>query len=278
MKNKINLLIVLFITSALFFAVHLSAKEESPLKNVYDYKIYYDPPTPELLEKMTHYDMVIIEPVYYTESEIQTLKESDTIVYGYINTMEADTWNKTFFNQLNDNDFFYRNGERIYYSEWNSYLTDITSSHYQQLLADEVEKQIVDKGIDGAFLDTVGNIDNEHHQNPSVLKSQREGLVTWMTSITNKHPDLSLIQNWGFDTLSKSTAPYIDGIMWEGFHFSSIIYNEWVHDQIYKLREIRNQHGVEVFTVSHEEPKKSAEFSEANRFKHYHNQSNYNEW
>ncbi|SIS45300.1 endo alpha-1,4 polygalactosaminidase [Salimicrobium flavidum] len=278
MKNKIRLLLILLVSSLFVLTIHSSAKEESLLRDVYDYKIYYDPPTQELLSKMTNYDMVIIEPVYYTKADIQSLKDSGTGVYGYINTMEADTWNTSLFEQLNEDDFFHRNGERVHYSEWDSYLTDITSSHYQQVLADEVEKQIIDKGLDGAFLDTVGNIDNEHYRDADVLNNQRQGLVSWLMLLQEEHPDLSFIQNWGFDTLAEATAPYVDGIMWEGFHLSSIIYDEWANNQVYKLRSIREEHGVEVFTVSFEQEKNSTRFSKANRFKHYHEPDSFNEW
>ena len=37
---------------------------------------------------------------------------------------------------------------------------NLTSTHYQDILLAEIEKQIVQKGLDGVFLDTVGNINS----------------------------------------------------------------------------------------------------------------------
>lgn len=278
-RRSILLFSSLFLTgSVMLLSSHLNASEQSPLSNVYDYKIYYDAPTPALLQKMTNYDLMIIEPVYYSRAQIEGIQEAGTLVYGYINTMEADRWNTDLFNQLNDDDFFLRDGERVYYSEWDSFLTDITSTHYQNILSNEVQKQIVEKGLDGAFLDTVGNIDNEHNHDPQLAQDQREGMASWMSSVKDEHPELSLMQNWGFDTLTTATSPYVDGIMWESFHFSDIVADEWAQDQIYKLRKTREQQGIEVFTVSQLEGSKSTSFARANRFKHYHSPNSYNEW
>ncbi|TGB03816.1 putative glycoside hydrolase [Halobacillus salinus] len=281
MKSRIHVWLVssvLLISSVVLSSSKHNASAQNPLYPVYDYKIYYDEPTPAIIDEMGNYDLVIIEPIYYSQRQITEIQKGGTLVYGYINTMEADKWNTDLFGKLNEEDFFHRDGERIYYSEWDSYLTDITSPHYQKVLRTEVTKQIVDKGLDGAFLDTVGDIDNEHQGNPDVLYKQREGMVTWMESVREEHPDLSMIQNWGFDTLATATYPYVDGIMWESFHFSSIAYDEWTYDQIYKLRKLRENHGIQVLTVSMEEENKSKKLSRANRFKHFHTDKSYNDW
>lgn len=39
----------------------------------------------------------------------------------------------------------------MYFSEWDSYLVDMTSAHYQELLLEEIKTQIVQKGLDGVF-------------------------------------------------------------------------------------------------------------------------------
>ncbi|AKG04829.1 glycosyl hydrolase [Salimicrobium jeotgali] len=269
---------LLFAFSAFLVSDRITASKESPLAHIETYKIYYDAPTPAIIDEMSEYDVMIIEPFYYTNQQIEEIRKDGTLVYGYINTMEADQWNTPLFQKLKEEDFFVRNSKRVYYEEWDSYLTDITSSHYQKVMADEVQKQIVDKGLDGAFLDTVGNIDNEHGGDPQVLHAQREGLTDWLTLLKDRHPDLSLIQNWGFDTLATASSPYVDGIMWEGFHFSDVVYDEWAQDQVYKLRKVREMDGVEVLTVSHQQPGESKGLSTANRFKHYHEPTNYNEW
>ncbi|MCA0972055.1 putative glycoside hydrolase family 15 protein [Halobacillus litoralis] len=281
MKTFIRLSVMsslLLLSSAIFYATKPNATEQSQLQKVYDYKIYYDSPTPDILDKMGSYDLVIIEPVFYSPDQIERIREQGTLVYGYINTMEADNWNTSFIEQLNEDDFFHRDGKRVYYPQWDSYLTDITSPHYQQVLQAEVDKQIISKNLDGVFLDTVGNIDNEHSDNAEILYEQRQGMVSWMESVQEQHPGISMIQNWGFDTLTTSTHPYVEAIMWESFHFSNLVGDEWAHDQIYKLRKAREEHGIQVLTVANEEKKQSEMLSRANRFIHYHDVAGYNEW
>ncbi|WP_018705582.1 putative glycoside hydrolase [Siminovitchia fordii] len=80
-------------------------------------------------------------------------------MYGYINAMEGDKWNKELYHQFKEDDFYKdENGTKIYFEQWDSYMMDMTSFHYQEILMKEIEKQVVQKGLDGVFLDTVGNI------------------------------------------------------------------------------------------------------------------------
>ncbi|MFK3959805.1 endo alpha-1,4 polygalactosaminidase [Guptibacillus hwajinpoensis] len=249
-----------------------------PLSDVTSYKVYYDAPTTRLITKMKQYDVMIIEPVYYSKQQISEIKSSGTKVYGYINTMEADNWNTALINQLNEDDFFHRNGERVHYTEWDSYLTDITSVHYRDVLLSEVTEQIADKGLDGVFLDTVGDIDNEHWENPTVLQAQQEGMVTFLQQIKQEHPSLSLIQNWGFQTLKNYTSPYVDAIMWENFNYSTVSKDEWSNDRMADLKDIQQETNLAVFTVSTEQKWKSISYAESNGFIHFHTRNGYNSW
>jgi len=266
------------ILSAFMLPFNACAASDNPLSQFKTYKIYYDSPTPDLLKKMQELDAVMIEPVFYSQEQIQVIQQSGTKVYGYINIMEADKWNTELFNQLNENDFFYRNQKRVYYSEWDSYLMDITSIHYQEILLNEVTTQISAKGLDGIFLDTVGNIDNEHSSSQDILEEQRNGLVSLLERIQEKHPNLSMIQNWGFDTLKTATSPYVDGIMWENFNYSTVSNDQWSQNRIKDLKTLRKQSGIQILTVSFSEKANSTNYAESHGFIHYHEPDHYNAW
>ncbi|RWZ60554.1 glycosyl hydrolase [Halobacillus fulvus] len=272
-KKGILLLLLMVVISLMFFF-----SSSQPLKNVNSYKIYYDPPTAAIIEEMQNYDLILIEPVFYSAEDVKKIKKSGTLVYGYINAMEADRWNTDLFDRMEDRDFFEQNGKRIYYEQWDSYLMDMTSDHYRQTLTDEVERQILSKGLDGAFLDTVGNIDNEFLSEPQTWDEQTDGLVKWLSTLKSSFPDLSLIQNWGFTTLEQKTSSYVDGFMWEGFDYSSIVQDDWSLENLQRLKEIRKKHDLQVFTVSTMEERKSAKLASSHRFVHYHNSSTYNDW
>ncbi|TCI21699.1 endo alpha-1,4 polygalactosaminidase [Exiguobacterium sp. SL-9] len=279
-RKWVSLCCALVLGLTLWSPQQASAQSSNPLANVKSYKIYYDMPTKAKIKKMQQYDMVIIEPVYYTATQIKELQKYGTKVYGYINTMEADNWNVNFIKQMKQSDFFYRNGKRVHYATWDSYLVDMTSTHYRSLLRREVNKQIVAKGLDGAFLDTVGNIDNEHSAHPATLKAQRNGMRTFMKSIKAHHPSLSLIQNWGFATLQTHTSPYVDGIMWEGFNYRVVSKDQWSKDRMKELRKLDKTFGIKTLTVSSTQRSTSASYAKKNGFIHFHTNptSNYNQF
>lgn len=268
LKRMTSILCILLL--GVFFMSSLDAKAEksNPLDNAKSYKVYYDAPSAAKIKKMQQYDVMIIEPVFYSAAQIKQIQQNGTKVYGYINTMEADNWNTDLMGQLVESDFFHRNGQRIHYAEWDSYLTDITSKHYQAVLMKEVEKQIVQKGLDGVFLDTVGNIDNEHADQPVVLEQQRVGMTNFLKSLKTKHASLSLIQNWGFGTLKYHTYPYVDGIMWENFNYSTVANDQWSKDRMTDLQKLNQSQDIKTLTISSVQGTKSETLAQKNGFLH----------
>ncbi|MDZ5783354.1 endo alpha-1,4 polygalactosaminidase [Marinococcus luteus] len=227
---------------------------------------------------MKNYDVVIIEPVYYSRKQVKAIQQVGTKVYGYINAMEADRWNEALYTQMEEKDFFHRRGSRVYYKQWDSYLMNIDEEHYRQVLLSEVTKQIYAKGCDGVFLDTVGNIDDEHENESEILRTQRAAMAVFMQSIKEKHPHLAIIQNWGFDTLSAVTYPFVNAIMWEGFEYSEIAGDEWAQQKIAKLKKLRKKHKIQVLTVSEREEEESRKYAESKGFCHFHSPRGYNVW
>lgn len=222
----------------------------NPLDGVKNYQVYYGHPTAAILKDMQNYDLVIIEPLHYTKAQVEQIKARGTKVLGYISVMEVATWNTGLMSKLQSGDFFTRNGQRVHYSEWDSYLTNIASPHFQGLLLTEIQNQVVAKGIDGVFMDTVGDIDNEHLNNPTVLKQQRDGLVNFLKQARARYGEIAMVQNWGFDTLETSTAPYVDGIMWESFNADTIKSDAWSQNMIKKLQAVDAKHSVKTLTIS----------------------------
>lgn len=253
----------------------------NPLSHVETFRYYLDAGNASILEKMKKKDMVIIEPVEMATSYIQEAQQSGTIIYGYINAMEADKWNKELIKQFNEEAFFHgKNGKRKYIPEWDAYLMDISNQHYQDVLLKEIKKRIVDKELNGVFLDTVGSIEDYHSTNPDVMKKQQESMKGFMQRIKKHFPNLSIAQNWGFDTLEDYTAPYVDFIMWEDFSADHIVKDDWYDEKITQLKRVRDNHKVEIFTISFREQEKSRMIAAKHGFKIFHNPdgSHYNKW
>lgn len=295
MKRVIGLLFVLF-SGALLIGNMLNGgfseegvgeekrlKESEEIKGklaeVEQFNYYLDEGTQAIGEEMKKVDLVIIEPILMQEEYITAAQESGTLVYGYINSMEADKWNQALYHQLLENDFYKdEKGNKMYFEKWDSYLMDMSSEHYQHILLEEIKAQITDKKLDGVFLDTVGNIDS--YLSGSEQKKQNEALTSFVKKIKNENGNLSIAQNWGFDTLAKYTAPYVDFIMWEDFSYSVVGEDEWALEKMDRLKQIRNRYHTQVVTIAFKDEEKSKQLAKKNSFKFLYQPegSYYNKW
>ncbi|KOS63200.1 endo alpha-1,4 polygalactosaminidase [Lysinibacillus agricola] len=284
--RKIFLLITTILLSFgiwLFFKSTNSSAESTSIQDrlaaVKEYKYYLDTGNDKIGKEMAKMDLVIVEPIEMQQKYIEHAQKNGTLIYGYINAMEADKWNSELYSQLNEEDFYKdEHGEKMYFSEWDSYLMDMTSKHYQELLLKEIQKQIVQKGLDGVFLDTVGNINSYLPENEQA--TQNEAMLSFIKKIKQQYNGLSVAQNWGFQTLADYTAPYIDFIMWENFSYDVVGEDEWSLDRMQQLVKIREKFGTQVMTIGFNDKKKSRALAEKYRFKFFYSPagSYYNTW
>lgn len=267
----------LFFNSANYSAD--STTIQGRLAAVKKYKYYLDKGNDKIGKEMAKEDLVIVEPIEMQQKYIKQAQKNETLIYGYINAMEADKWNLEFYNRLKEEDFYKdARGEKMYFSEWDSYLMDMTSKHYQALLLEEIQKQIVQKGLDGVFLDTVGNINSYLPEKDQ--GAQNEAMLAFIKSIKQQYNDLSIAQNWGFQTLADYTAPYIDFVMWENFSYDVVGKDEWALNKMQQLVQIREKFGTQVMTIGFDDEKKSRALAEKYHFKFFYSPagSYYNTW
>jgi len=242
-------------------------------------KYYLNKGNKTIGSKMKQMDLVIVEPVVMQQSYIKAAQKQGTLVYGYINAMEADKWNKQLYRKFKATDFYKdKHGKRMYFKQWDAYLMNMNSKHYQEVLLEEINKQVVSKGLDGVFLDTVGDIDV--FLPAKEQKVQNKAMQQFMKKIKQRYNGVSLAQNWGFHTLSKYTAPYIDFVMWEDFSYRVVGKDEWSLQQMKNLKQLRKQYGIQIITVGFKDSAKSRKLAEKNGFKYIHNAAGpyYNKW
>lgn len=260
-------------------ATESTTRIQAKLANVKDYKYYLDQGNDKIGKEMANMDLVIVEPIEMQRKYIDHAQKNGTLIYGYINAMEADKWNSAFYSQLNEADFYKdAHGEKMYFAEWDSYLIDMTSQHYQKLLLEEIQKQIVQKGLDGVFLDTVGNINSYLPEKEQ--EAQNEAMLSFIKKIKQQYNGLSVAQNWGFQTLADYTAPYIDFIMWENFSYDVVGEDDWALDRMKQLVHIRDKFGTQVMAIGFEDEEKSRALAEKYQFKFFYSPagSHYNTW
>lgn len=219
----------------------------SALQTIDSYTIYYGLPDPVALATLQNYDMVIIEPRLWTSAQVQSLTARGIQVLGYLSVLEQHSSSQVLM-QAEDSDYLYVNGVRHYRSEWDSWSMNINSAKYRALLFADYEAQIVQKGLTGVFLDTVGNSDDGIWPD-LIADAQRDGTVSFITDLRSKHPHRPILQNWGLGALKDRTAPYIDGILWEDFTPEVSEVDEWSQNRMCELDALRATQGLTVFTV-----------------------------
>jgi polysaccharide biosynthesis protein PelA len=279
MKKWMLIILMSLITfTTISLGTACAAGSNNPLKSMESYKVYYSAPTKSILKKLTQYDVVIIEPTLYTKEQIQSIQSAGTKVLGYISVMETPTWNLERVQALQESDYFIRNGMKVHYIKWDSYLMDITSNHYQTVLLSEIQKQVVEKGLDGVFYDTVGDIDDEFlNSDKKTYNNQLQGLLQFVKQAKFNYPNLLMVQNWGMETI-KHTATYMDGYMWEGFNYQKVIKDSWSQAQIQSLQKLQLTNNLQVMTISTLTEVKSKEYAKKFGFLHYHARTSYDQF
>lgn len=237
-------LVVLF---SFIFTSHTSAQASvihDTLKDVKSYKIYYGEANDQVIQELSEYDMVVIEPYAFTKEQIQSLQQAGTLVLGYVSVLELESWHKS---QVLETDYYYRNNKKMKIPQWNTYIMDIGEDHYQDIILTKVKQQIVGKGMDGVFLDTAGDIDDYFHKQPDVQKYFREAYVDLLKEMKQIDSNLIFVQNWGFDTIKSASLNYIHAVLWEDFNKQVVATNEWSQNWIRYFKQ--QSDNIVTFTV-----------------------------
>ena len=146
---------------------------------------YYSAPMP--LAEMTFYSRVVVQPDLVTEHELNWFKKRNIAVYAYLSVGESFNKSESSLS-VNPN--------------WNSHISDLTSTHWQQQMQDSAVT-LKARGFSGLFLDTLDSyqlLDDKHSKS-----DQQDGLVAIIKNLSdtfNKH----LILNRGFELLPKLTG------------------------------------------------------------------------
>lgn len=223
-----------------------TATVSTSLQSVDSYTIYYGQPSATAIRTLSSYEMVVLEPRLWSAEQLRTLKQSGVKVLGYLSILEQHE-SSELLRSAEDGDYLTVSGQRDFRTEWNSWSMNINSLHYRSLLIGDLERQIVQKGLDGVFLDTVGNVDDGIWPD-SISDVQRDGVVSFLSELSVKYPNLSLMQNWGLGALKDRTAPYIDGILWEDFNPTVVTKDAWSCNRMAELDKLETT-GLAVFTV-----------------------------
>jgi polysaccharide biosynthesis protein PelA len=208
--------------------------------------IYYGLGTPEARDRLRNESLIIVELRQWKPSDLLSLREGGTRIYGYMSIMESPSWNDSRIGQLIDHDYLLQDGHRVHFDKWNSFLMDMRSPSYRRLLLNEWEEMQSGWPIDGIFLDTVGDI--EEFVTPSLRQEMGHAYRAFLSVAATRFPQLQTIQNRGFTQL-ESCVSLLDGLLWEDWRA------DWIHDPyasrwVSLLRTLKKERTLSVYTAS----------------------------
>ncbi|WP_309120783.1 endo alpha-1,4 polygalactosaminidase [Paenibacillus sp.] len=210
------------------------------------FMIYYGHMDDEKTEALSRFDLVVVEPLHWTADRVDRLKRTGTKVIGYLSVMEWAAWNVPRGDALRTADYYRPAGEKLHLPQWDAYLMDIREKHYQNVLFDELEQRIVAKGMDGAFLDTVGDIE-ERVESPVDRAEMMHAYLAWLSELRARHPALWTMQNRGFELIGNASRD-VDAFLWEDWR-AEWAADPWGKRQLAMLQSLR-ENGLELFAVS----------------------------
>lgn len=177
------------------------------------------------------YELLIVESDQYNKAETDSLKTTENTVIAYISLGEVDR-NRWYFSLLEERGFLGVN------ENWDSPYLDLEDSVTRSILLDKVINNIMVKGYDGLFLDTIDNVapyTERAHLEPYMLEIIEE--------IRKRYPEAVIIQNAGLFLLD-DTKHLIDGVLIEDI---ATLYN--FEDESYQFRD-EDEFKARVDTVS----------------------------
>ncbi|GGE69210.1 endo alpha-1,4 polygalactosaminidase [Priestia taiwanensis] len=248
------------------------------LEKLKSYRFYYGEVTSTMIEEAKQYELLIVNPSFFTKEQVKELQQQGVLMIGYIDVAEIDAENNQKHNIVREDDYYKVDKERVYYWEHDSYLMDMSSPHYRTFLLEELKQHIHKKGFNGILLNTIETIEEEFLGRPEELQRQAEGFSRFLQQVRSRYPHYIILQNGGLTIVEEYSHVYIDGVVLEGLHYKDVVEEPEVLRATTKLYQFNNRMDLSVFTVSYVNKVKNTQLARKLGFKHYHEKGDYDTW
>ena len=164
-------------------------------------------------DEMSGFDIAIVEPAGHDKASIKKMQQNGAIVLAYTSVVEISP-DMPDFKLLKDEDFLKSESGFVKNERFGTFMADIRSPRWNNLLIHRAGRLLVQQGYDGLFIDTMGNV--ELGVFTKDLQDQLiSAVVSLLQRLRNTFGDKLLIQNNGLERLCLYTSSLIDGICWE---------------------------------------------------------------
>lgn len=145
------------------------------------------------LGEVEGYDLLIVEPYFYSKDEVATFQAKGIKVVAYLSLGEVNESRKYF-------EEFKKIGFKGKNENHGSYYTDLTNSKIKDTFIYKIVPELLSYGYDGLFLDTIDAV------SPYTIRREMKGdMVELVKSISQRNPSTILIQNAGFFILEETS-------------------------------------------------------------------------
>lgn len=211
---------------------------------------FYGRPMPEDL--LSHFKQVVVEPENI--DDIETLHAKGTEIFAYISIGEVNS-TRSWYSKIPQNWFFGHN------KEWGSRIIDLTQQGWHDYLVNTHLARLWEEGYRGFFFDTLDSYQRVVDK-PEDRRLQEKALSSLIKRIYHHFPGIKLILNRGFEILP-AVGDYAVGMaaesLFQSWNQSKQKYSEvdesdrnWLLE---KLREARNEYGLQVIVIDYVDPK-----------------------
>lgn len=154
---------------------------------------FYAPHIP--VEILSQYQRVILEADNVKTVELEQLKASQTELLAYVSIGEVSP-TRRWYNDIDKSWILGKN------NIWDSEVMDLANTQWHDFLINQLISPLYEKGYQGIFLDTLDSF-NLVAKDEASKQQQIEGLVQLLTRAKEKHPELRLFANRGFEVMPK---------------------------------------------------------------------------
>lgn len=216
------------------------------------YAICYDakPPVAKLLE----FDAVVLDPK--VSVDIKKLRKKGVSVFSYLSVGEINKATKEYKLFLDKKIMVAEN------PDWKgSFYVDVSSSEWRDHLIETAIPEIVKKGFNGLFLDTLDSPLRLMASDPKKYPKMNEYLCELIKEIRNRFPKLEIIAN-NFEEHADEIGPYVDGFNVEelisAYNFKTRTYGKIGRseslERIRRLKKVSEKYDVQIFVVDYVSP------------------------
>jgi endo-alpha-1,4-polygalactosaminidase (GH114 family) len=175
------------------------------IKSINTYVAYYGSNAPNgIVQKLGLSDLAIVQPDTLTQSYLHDTKIRPLVV-AYLSVGEI-TKHDPLFNTAKKKKWIFGKNE-----SWDSYYVNVSIKEWQEVIRSRA-RELINRGYDGVFLDTVDTVDAKAE--PAVAKNLLPGMIELIHNLRKAFPNAVIVQNRGFSVID-NVVDDVDALMFE---------------------------------------------------------------